>query len=125
MPREFSRGSRVADLIQREIAIMVQRELKDPRIGMLTINDVKVSRDLSYADIYFTVLPEDRAEESQQVLDGAAGFLRSRLAKILNTRVVPTLRFHYDPTLVLGQRMDKVINSARARDGQSSDGNQD
>ncbi|MDA0787902.1 MAG: 30S ribosome-binding factor RbfA [Proteobacteria bacterium] len=125
MPREFSRGSRVADLIQREIAIMVQRELKDPRIGMLTINDVKVSRDLSYADVYFTVLPEDRAEQSQEVLDGAAGFLRSHLSRILNTRVVPTLRFHYDPTLVEGQRMDQVISEARARDRNSSDGNRD
>ncbi|MCH8040224.1 MAG: ribosome-binding factor A [Nitrospinae bacterium] len=62
MPREFSRGRRIADLIQRELAILIQREMKDPRLGMVTINDAKVSRDLAFADVYFTVLGGNGAQ---------------------------------------------------------------
>jgi ribosome-binding factor A len=116
MPREFSRGNRVADLIQKEIAQLVQRELKDPRIGMITINEVKVSRDLSYGDVYFTVLPEEKAEASQEVLDGAAGFLRSQLAKVITTRSTPRLRFHYDKTIGEGARLSAAIDAAIASD---------
>jgi len=87
MPREFSRGRRVADLIQRELAILLQREVKDPRIGMITVNEVTVSRDLAYADVYFTVLPDEHHVESVGILNSAAGFLRSQLAKILASEI--------------------------------------
>ena len=116
MPREFSRGRKVADLIQRELAIMIQREVKDPRIGMVTVNEAKVSRDLAFADIYFTVLPAENTAEIEEVLNQAGGFLRSQLAKILNTRTTPRLRFHYDHTSENGARLNQAINEARARD---------
>lgn len=116
MPREFSRGRKVADLIQRELAIMIQREVKDPRIGMVTVNEAKVSRDLAFADIYFTVLPAENTAEIEEVLNQAGGFLRSQLAKILNTRTTPRLRFHYDHTIENGARLNQAINEARARD---------
>jgi len=58
MPREFSRGRRIADQIRKDLAVLIQREVKDPRVGMVTINDAKVSRDLAFADIYFTVMPK-------------------------------------------------------------------
>ena len=91
MPREFSRGRKIADLIQRELALLIQREVKDPRIGMVTINEATVSRDLAYSDVYFTVLPSDDTEQVEKVLNQASGFLRSQLAKILNTRTTPKL----------------------------------
>ncbi len=116
MPKEFSRGKKVADLIQRELAILIQREVKDPRIGMVTINDASVSRDLAYSDIYFTVLGAADPKDTEAALNQASGFLRSQLAKILNTRTTPRLRFHYDATIETGARLDEVINSARARD---------
>ncbi|MFT5210382.1 MAG: ribosome-binding factor A [Flavobacterium sp.] len=119
MPREFSRGRRVADLIQRELAILLQREVKDPRIGMITVNEVTVSRDLAYADVYFTVLPDEHHKESVEILNSAAGFLRSQLAKILATRTTPKLRFHYDKTIVNGARMSKAIDDALKRDQQN------
>ena len=116
MPREFSRGRRIADLIQKELAVLVQREMKDPRLGMITINDAKVSRDLAYADVYFTMLPEGSAEAAETVLNDAAGYLRSQLAKIMSTRTTPKLRFHYDSTIENGARMSKAIDKALARD---------
>jgi ribosome-binding factor A len=121
MPREFSRGRRIADLIQKELAVLVQREMKDPRLGMITINDAKVSRDLAYADVYFTMLPEANAETAETVLNDAGGYLRSQLAKIMSTRTTPKLRFHYDSTIENGARMSRAIDKARARDEKPRD----
>lgn len=117
MPREFSRGKRVADLIQQQLARLIQSELKDPRIGMVTINEVKVSRDLAFADVYFTMLGTQASENENpagatEALTHAAGFLRSQLAKVLSTRTTPRLRFHYDETIEQGARMSKAISEA-------------
>jgi ribosome-binding factor A len=112
MPREFSRGRRIADLIQRELAILIQREVRDPRLGMITINDAKVSRDLAVADVHFTMFPEENADIAEEVLNNAGGFLRSQLAKIMATRTTPKLRFHYDNTIVTGARISKAIDDA-------------
>ena len=116
MPREFSRGRRVADLIQRELAILVQREVKDPRLGLVTINDAKVSRDLAFADVYFTMLPEDNSDVAEAVLNGASGFLRSQLSKVMSTRTTPKLRFHYDNTIENAAKITKAIHDAIADD---------
>ncbi len=121
MPREFSRGRKVADLIQRELAILIQREVKDPRIGMVTVNEASVSRDLAFADIYFTVLPAENTGEVEEILNQAGGFLRSELAKTLNTRTTPRLRFHYDATIENGARLSQAIDAARARDRDEPD----
>ena len=121
MPREFSRGRKVADLIQRELAILIQREVKDPRIGMVTVNEASVSRDLAFADIYFTVLPAENTREVEEILNQAGGFLRSELSKILNTRTTPRLRFHYDATIENGARLSQAIDAARARDRDEPD----
>jgi ribosome-binding factor A len=123
MPREFSRGRKVADLIQRELALLIQREIKDPRIKMVTINEATVSRDLAYSDVYFTVLPDDDTLEVEKVLNQASGFLRSQLAKILNTRTTPKLRFHYDSTIETGSKMSQAIDAAITEDRER--GNQD
>jgi len=121
MPREFSRGRRIADLIQKELAVLIQREMKDPRLGMITINDAKVSRDLAYADVYFTMLPESNAETAEAVLNDAGGYLRSQLAKVMSTRTTPKLRFHYDSTIENGARMSMAIDKALARDSEIPD----
>lgn len=118
MPREFSRGQRIGDLIQRELALLVQKELKDPRIGMLTINEVSVSRDLSYADVYYTLLPDENRKTAEETLEHASGFLRSRLSKVLDTRTTPRLRFHYDDSVGNGQKLSSAIDAALAEDSQ-------
>lgn len=118
MPKEFSRGQRVGDLIQKELALLIQQEIKDPRLGMVTITEAKVSRDLAFSDVYFTMLPEANAEQAADILNQASGFLRSGLAKILSTRTTPKLRFHYDDTIANGARMNEAINEALRRDAQ-------
>lgn len=117
--RGFSRTERIADQIQRDLAVLLQREIKDPRIGLPTISGVKVSKDLAFADIYITFMAindPDKVDEALQVLDNAAGMLRSLLSKSIKLRVMPRLRFHYDETIVEGPRISALINAAVAED---------
>jgi len=84
MAKEYSRTQRVADYLQRELAALIQREVRDPRVGMVSITGVNVSRDLGHAKVYHTVLGCDSSEdamESTEVLNKAAGFLRSQLSR--------------------------------------------
>lgn len=126
-PRGYKRTDRISDQIQRDLALMLQRDIKDPRIGMVTISSVKVSKDLSFADIYVTFMDKESeadARDAMKALDSASGFLRSALAKLLSIRVMPKLRFHYDNTIVEGARLDSLIKRALAEDqahGKSSD----
>ncbi len=119
MPKEFSRLDRIGDQIQRELSQLIMREIKDPRVGMVTINAVRVSKDLGYADIYISLLStEELAEESGEVQDSlkvlrnASGFLRGQLGRAMKLRVVPQLRFHFDNLQGQGRRIDSLINQA-------------
>ncbi len=116
MPKEHSRGQRIGDLIQRELSLVIQKEMRDPRVGMLTINEVKVSRDLAYADVYYTLLQNDESAAPDEILNNAGGFMRSHLARVLTTRTVPKLRFHYDESVAHGQRLSSLIDKAVAED---------
>ncbi len=125
--REFKRTDRVADQLQKELAVLIQREIKDPRLGMVTVSGVEVSRDLGYADVHVTLLGEDTPEqikENLKVLKQAAGFLRSQIAKRIKLRHVPELRFHYDESVVRGQRLSSLIQDAVASD-RSRQGDED
>lgn len=117
--RGFSRTDRIADQIQRDLAVLLQREIKDPRVGLPTISGVKVSKDLAYADVYITFMAinePERVKLALQVLDNAAGMLRTLLSKSIKLRVMPRLRFHYDETIVEGPRISALINAAVAED---------
>jgi ribosome-binding factor A len=117
--REFKRTDRVADQLQKELAVLIQREVKDPRLGMVTVSGVTVSRDLGYADVYVTLLGEqapERVKENLQVLKRAAGFLRSQIARRVKLRHVPELRFHFDESVVRGQMLSSLIEDAVASD---------
>ena len=120
MAQEYSRTQRVADQIQRELAALIQREVKDPRVGMATVSAVEVSRDLSHAKVFVTILngAEDTHEitESVKALNNASGFLRSQLGQRMKLRIVPTLRFHYDDSLSRGNYLSNLIDQARASD---------
>ncbi len=131
MPKDFSRTSRLGEQIQREVAQMIQFEMKNPKLGMVTLNQVKVAKDLGYADIYFTVMgakgetdAEIRANTSK-ILNEAAGYLRSQLARILTTRVTPQLRFHYDEPLERGHHLTGLIKQARDADDARHPGDAD
>lgn len=132
------RAQRVADQIQREIAVLIQLEVNDPRIGMVSITGVDVSSDLASARIYVTVLNSlsDDAEVNQETLkepgkldqleidenlnalNKASGFLRTMLAKRLRLRAVPKLRFYYDSSVQRGQRLSNLIDDALEADRQ-------
>jgi len=125
--REFKRTDRVADQLQKELAVLIQREVKDPRLGLVTVSGVEVSRDLGYADVHVTLLGEDtpeRIKENLKVLKQAAGFLRGQIARRIKLRHVPELRFHYDESVVRGQRLssliDEAVESDRVRHGDES-----
>ena len=110
-----SRNSRIADQIQRELAELVRLEVRDPRVGMVTLTGVELSRDKSHAKVFFTKFgsPDDVAA-CQEGLDRAAGFLRSSLAHRLSTRTVPELHFAYDESIERGVRLSKLIDDAVA-----------
>ena len=118
MPREFSRSDRVADAIQRYLANMIQHEVRDPRVGLVNINDVTVSRDMAYAKVYVTQVggDQDASRKSVEALNNAAGFLRTLLARELDMRTVPKLQFYYDHTSVRGQELSSLIDRAVASD---------
>lgn len=119
MAREFSRIDRIGDQMQRELALLIQREVKDPRLGMVTVNAVKVSRDLGYADVYVSLLTTEdltvespEVQESVSVLNKAAGFLRGQVGRAMKLRIVPQLRFHFDELQGYSRRMDNLIREA-------------
>ena len=117
--REFSRTDRVAQQIQKEIAVILQREIKDPRLGFVTVSAVEVSRDLSYAKIFVTVLntsDEDKTKQSVQILNDATGYIRSILGKRIRARIMPELRFVVDTSLLEGMRISNLVDSVIRED---------
>lgn len=135
--RQFGRHQRVSDQLQRELARLIQFEIKDPRLSMLTVSGVRVSRDLSVANVYVTIMEENpssdskdsglsdkdagsgktnKKEEVLQVLQKSAGFLRTMLSQSMKLRSVPQLKFHYDESIERGQTLSSLIDKARVKD---------
>ena len=115
MAKEYARTQRVADYLQRELAAVIQHGVRDPRVGMVSITGVDVSRDLRHARVYYTVMGIDSSEdasESTEVLNKAAGFLRSQLSKSSNMRSVPQLRFYFDSSIGRGRDLEDLIRRA-------------
>ena len=131
MAKEYSRTQRIAEQMQRDLAQLIQREVKDPRLGMVTISFIKVARDLGYAEVYFTVMPfgeqneEDAVKAAAEVLKDAAGFLRTELARNMQLRTVPKLRFHYDASIDRGRRLhsliEKTVRDSKAKEQSQAD----
>lgn len=128
MAREFGRTQRVADYLRQELARLLQRELRDPRIGMVSVNEVEVSRDLAHATVFVTFMQHDSVQEASEavkVLNHAAGFLRSQIAHEARMRTVPQLRFVYDAGVVRGRQMADLIERAIAEDRQRNPGSEE
>jgi len=136
-----ARAQRIADQIQREIAVLIQLEVSDPRVGMVSVTGVDVSNDLAHAKIYITVLnslggdgqfnadtlsepgvlDQLEIEENLKALKKASGFIRTLIAKRLRLRVVPKLQFYYDSSIEHGQRLSGLIDDALAADCELQD----
>ncbi|MGI9250507.1 MAG: 30S ribosome-binding factor RbfA [Pseudohongiellaceae bacterium] len=127
-----SRVQRVADQLQRELALLIQTEVDDPRLGMVSVTGIEVSSDLAYAKVFVTVMhttakqaasleiEESVKTESVKTLNKAAGYLRTLLAKRLKMRTVPSLQFRYDESISRGQQLSELIDKALATDKQHS-----
>jgi len=123
MPKEYSRTQRIGDQMQRELSQLIQREIKDPRLALVTVTAVEVSRDLSNAKVFITVMGQDgddaeTVEQNRKILQDAAGFLRMQLGKAMQLRTVPQLRFHYDASIRRGVELSALIERAVAEDRQ-------
>jgi len=119
MPREFRRSDRVGDAIQRELAELIRHELRDPRVGMVNLNAVKVASDLSTAKVYLTFVDNPKnasVEERIEVLNKASGFLRSRVGNEIQMRSVPRFHFVHDETVYKAESISKLIDQALASD---------
>ncbi|QMV13390.1 30S ribosome-binding factor RbfA [Vibrio spartinae] len=124
----FSRTQRVSQQLQKELAMILQREIRDSRLGMVTISEVKVSRDLAYAKVYvsFLCVGEQTPESCLKALKEHESHIRMMLGKRIRLRLTPEVRFVYDDTLVEGRRMSSLVNQAvdedkRKRDESGSD----
>ncbi len=111
----------MAEQIRRELAGLVRDEIKDPRVNWVSFTAVKVSRDLSSAVAYFTVMNDDEREMTAEGLNKATGFIRRELGKRIRSRIVPSLRFVYDVSIERGTSMESLIAKARSSDTDAAD----
>lgn len=124
MPREFSRTDRIADAIQRELSRLIQFEMRDKRVGMVNINEVEVSRDLGHAKIFVTFVEQvtpAEVETRMGILKQASGFLRGGIARAIDMRTTPQLRFHYDESIERAAKISALVDEVVRRDEQLRD----
>ncbi|EPF5077988.1 30S ribosome-binding factor RbfA [Yersinia enterocolitica] len=123
MAKEFSRSQRVSQEMQKEIALILQREIKDPRVGMATVSGIELSRDLAYAKVFVTFLNvltdnanPDTVKNGIKALQDASGYIRTLLGKAMRLRIVPELTFAYDNSLIEGMRMSNLVTNVIKND---------
>ena len=119
MPREFTRVERVSDAVQQELAVLIRDNISDPRVGMLSVTDVEVSRDLAYAKVFVSFIG-DRSQKdidaALEALNGASGYLRKLLAASIKLRITPKLQFSYDESGRRGQHLSALIDLAISKE---------
>jgi ribosome-binding factor A len=119
MPREFPRARRVEEQLKRLLADLIRREVKDPRVGLITITSAEVSRDLTHAKVFFTPFAGvGDAEAALEALRHASGYLRHQVRNLMRLRVAPELDFHIDDSVERGARLSALIHDAVESDRQ-------
>lgn len=124
MAKQYSRTQRIGDQIQRELATLIPQEVRDPRLGFITITGVDVSRDVGHAKVFITVMGENSPEmikENLDVLKDTAGYLRMLLGKAMKLRSVPSLHFHYDQSITRGAHLSALIEQAVSEDQRNTE----
>ncbi len=116
MPRDFNRSERVAGQLRRDLARLIQQEVKDPEVGFVSLSDVEVTRDLAHAKVFITVFDPEKAADSIKALRRASAFLRRRLGQELRLRHVPELHFLHDDSVEQGSHIDQLIERALGAD---------
>lgn len=120
MAKSFNRTDRVSQEVKKAVALILQKEFNDPKLGMITVSDVEISRDIAYAKIYVTFLfdEQEKVDYGMEVLTEASGYIRSLLGKAVKLRVTPELTFVYDKTLTEGIALANAVTSATEADAQ-------
>ena len=119
MAREFKRSARVASQMQKELAIILQQGIKDPRIGFITVNEVELSKDLATAKIYITALGADEQGQNDNIkwLNDAAPYIRSEMGHRMRLRSVPYIKFYYDNSFETGMRVSELLSEKNTNSG--------
>ncbi|EXJ16623.1 30S ribosome-binding factor RbfA [Imhoffiella purpurea] len=112
--REFDRTERIGAELQRSLSVLVRDQVKDPRLANITVHEVRVTRDLAHAKVFFTCFPDDQESETQErLLNGRlSGFLRHALTKEVRLRTIPQLHFVHDSSIAYGERLSTLIDAA-------------
>lgn len=124
MPREFTRAERVSDAIQQELAVLIRENVRDPRVGMVSVTEVEVSRDLAYAKAHVSFVgdrSQDEIDEGLAALNGASGYLRKLLAGSIKLRITPKINFFYDESGRRGQHLSQLIDLAISKEAPVTD----
>ena len=117
MPKEYSRSQRVVEQIRRELAELIRLEVKDPRVGYITLTDVEITPDYAHAKVFFTIMTgEAGVPEILQGLRRASGFLRRELGRRIRIHTIPELHFHYDRSVEEGSRLSQLIDEVVKED---------
>jgi len=120
MAKSFNRTDRVSQEVKKAVALILQKEFNEPKLGMITVSDVEVSRDLAYAKVFVTFLfdEQEKIDYGMETLKEAAGYIRSLLGKAVKLRVTPELTFVYDKTLTDGIALARAVSNATEADAQ-------
>jgi ribosome-binding factor A len=116
--KQFSRLDRIGSSMQKELSKIIQSAIHDPRVGIVTISEVRVTKDLAQAKIYMSMLApsEKEIQEAIDVLNHASGFIKSQLAKVLTIRKIPELHFIFDKSIIQGPQLSALIDNAIEED---------
>jgi len=123
--QRFSRKDRVQEEIKREVADIIRRDVKDPRVGFVSITDAELSDDLTFVKIFYSTLDDDKLEEIQMGLEKATGYIRSEIGKRIRLRVTPEIVFRYDESLKRGARMMELLSEVKKKETGDDDGKDD
>jgi len=114
--RRHKRSSRVADLIRREVADILQNRLKDPRVGFVTVTDISLSDDLRNATVFLSILDKEAAAATLDILNASAGFVKAELGKRIRLRYMPALTFQIDEAVERGEKIDRLLSDLKKRE---------
>lgn len=125
MQKIHHRKDRVQEELKREIASILQKDVKDPRVGFITITDVELSDDLSFAKVFYSTLNDEKLEELQNGLDKATGYIRSEIGKRIRLRIIPEISWRYDASLKRGARIMEILGEVSQKESETSGDNRD
>lgn len=114
MKKGFQRSDRVAEQVRRDLAALIQTELKDPRVGMISLTEVELTPDYAHAKVYFTTLHSEHLPDILKGLKRASGFLRRELGRRIKIHTLPELHFVHDASLERGASLSQLIDQANA-----------